>query len=85
MEPNNFDPDDMEEMSELFAHIYEDAHRGYIMEFTISRLAARDLVGTWNRARTGDAQAVAACVREYGRIMGELENALAYDEYDEYD
>lgn len=83
MESNNFDPEDMEEMSELFARIYEDSHQGYIMEFTISRLAARDLVRTWNRARTGDPQAVATCVAEYGRIMGELENALSYD--DNYD
>lgn len=82
MESDNFDPDDMDEMSELFATIYEDAHQGYIMEFTISRLVARDLVRTWNRARTGDPKAVATCVAEYGRIMNELENALAIDEYD---
>ena len=81
MEPYDFDPDDMEEMSDLFAHIYEDAHRGYIMEFSISRLAARDLVRTWNRAQTGDSLAFAACLKEYGRIMGELESALA-DDYD---
>lgn len=82
MEPDNFDPDDMEEMSELLATIYEDAHQGYIMEFTISRLAARDLVRTWNRARSGDLRAAASCAREYNRIMSELENALATEEYD---
>lgn len=82
MESDNFDPDDMREMSELFAHIYGDSQQGYIMEFTISRLGARDLVKTWRRAKSGDQKAIAACFDEYNRIMGELEYALRYDDQD---
>jgi hypothetical protein len=80
MESDNFDPADMQEMSELFSHIYSDSQQGYIMEFTISRLAARDLVKTWRKAKSGDQNAIAICFDEYNRIMGELEYALRYDD-----
>lgn len=82
MESDNFDPDDLQEMSELLAHIYSDSQHGYVLEFTISRLAARDLVRTWQRARTGDENAIQNCLSEYNRIMGELECALVSDDDD---
>jgi hypothetical protein len=84
MESDNFDPDDMEEMSELFARIHNDSQRGYIMEFSISRLGARDLVKVWRRAKSGDKKAISLCFDEYNRIMSELEYALNYDD-DEYE
>jgi len=82
MDPKEFDPDDMEEMSIKFAKIMSDSDKGYTMEFSISRLQAKELMSMWTKACLGDATSTAQCLIEYGKIMMELDYALTYDERD---
>lgn len=82
MDPNHFDPDDLSEMSTMFARILSDSDQGYTMEFSISRLQAKDLMGMWTKACLGDAVSTAQCLIEYGKIMLELQYALTNDERD---
>lgn len=79
-EEQGFDPDDLHELNETFARVTRDADQGYTMEFSISRLQARELLGTWVRAQFGDPYALATCIQEYGKIMDELKNALDADD-----
>ena len=71
-----FDPNDLEEMSARFSGIIRDADEGYVMEFIISRADARELVQVWGAAVSGDKLALAMCFGEFGKIVTELEQAL---------
>lgn len=82
MDPNHFDPDDIDEMSNMFANIMHDSDQGYTMEFSISRLQAKDLMMMWTKACLGDPVSTAQCLIEYGKIMLELQYALTNDERD---
>jgi hypothetical protein len=82
MDPKDFDPSDMEEMSTMFAKIISDSDQGYVMEFSISRLQAKDLMSMWTKACLGDSISTAQCLIEYGKIMLELQYALTNDERD---
>jgi hypothetical protein len=82
MDPKDFDPSDMEEMSTMFAKIISDSDQGYVMEFSISRLQAKDLMSMWTKACLGDPISTAQCLIEYGKIMLELQYALTNDERD---
>jgi len=82
MDPKDFDPNDMEEMSTMFAKIISDSDQGYVMEFSISRLQAKDLMSMWTKACLGDPISTAQCLIEYGKIMLELQYALTNDERD---
>jgi hypothetical protein len=72
----------MEEMSTMFAKIISDSDQGYVMEFSISRLQAKDLMSMWTKACLGDPISTAQCLIEYGKIMLELQYALTNDERD---
>ena len=82
MDPNHFDPDDLSEMYSMFARIMSDSDQGYTMEFSISRLQAKDLMNMWTKACLGDNVSTAQCLIEYGKIMLELQYALTNDERD---
>jgi len=82
MDPKDFDPDDLSEMSTMFARIMSDSDQGYTMEFSISRLQAKDLMNMWTKACLGDPISTAQCLIEYGKIMLELQYALTNDERD---
>jgi hypothetical protein len=82
MDPQSFDPDDLSEMSTMFARIMSDSDQGYTMEFSISRLQAKDLMNMWTKACLGDPVSTAQCLIEYGKIMLELQYALTNDERD---
>jgi hypothetical protein len=76
----DFNPDDMDEMSEKFARLMFDSDKGYTLEFSISRLQAKDLMQMWTKACLGSHEAIADCLIEYGKIMLELQYALSNDE-----
>lgn len=81
MSENNFDPDDMSELEGVFAQMIADNEEGYVMEFVISKLAAKELVAIWDNAIFGDPSSIRLCLTEYGKIMQELADALAnFDE-----
>jgi hypothetical protein len=73
---NDFDPDDITELEGIFAQMIEDNETGYVMEFVISKLAAKELVEAWMKASIGDPIALAVSLHEYGKIMSELLHAL---------
>ena len=76
--PNpDFNPDDMSELEGIFAQMIEDNETGFVMEFIISKLAAKELVEMWIQACNGNPSALALSLREYGKIMAELEEALS--------
>ncbi len=72
----DFDPDDMTELEGIFAQMIADNEEGYVMEFIISKLAAKELVAIWQNAMFGDPTSIQMCLVEYGKIMDELEAAI---------
>lgn len=75
----NFDPDDITELSGIFAEMIADNEDGFIMEFGISRLAAKEVVDMWVKASKGNKSAQAASWLEYSKIVSQLAEALEED------
>ena len=73
----DFNPDDLSELEGIFAQMIEDNETGFVMEFIISKLAAKELVELWLEACLGDGSALALSLKEYGKIMAELAEALS--------
>jgi hypothetical protein len=72
----DFDPDDMTELEGIFAQMIADNEEGYVMEFIISKLAAKELLAIWDNAMFGDPTSIQMCLVEYGKIMQELSDAV---------
>jgi hypothetical protein len=81
MQDDDLNPDDMSELEGIFAQMIEDDQTGYIMEFVISKLAAKELVEAWTKACDGDTNSFYLSMHEYGKIMREMQDALAGDKY----
>ena len=79
MQNDDLNPDDMSELEGIFAQMIEDNETGFIMEFVISRLAAKELLTAWTNMEYGDADALYLCMHEYGKIMTEIRYALEED------
>jgi hypothetical protein len=73
-----FDPDDMNELEWAFSEIIADNEDGFVIEFWISKLSAKELVDLWDRALKGNRTARKLSLEEYGKIMGELRRALRF-------
>ena len=73
---SDFDPEDVTELEGIFAQMIEDNETGFVMEFVISRLAAKELVESWTLACLGDVVGLSASLHEYAKIVRELEDAL---------
>lgn len=76
---DDLNPDDMSELEGIFAQMIEDNETGFVMEFVISKLAAKELVEAWTEAGDGDVDALWLCLHEYGKIMTEIRYALEGD------
>lgn len=76
---DDLNPEDMSELEGIFAQMIEDNETGFVMEFVISRLAAKELVEAWTDAEYGDVEALYLCLHEYGKIMTEIRYALEGD------
>ena len=74
-----FDPEDMSELSGIFAEMISDNEDGFVMEFGISRLNAKELIDAWYNAEQGDYEAMASSWTEYTKIIRQLEDALNED------
>jgi hypothetical protein len=75
----DFDPDDMSELEGIFAEMISDNEDGFLMEFGISRLAAKELVDLWYKSIGGDKEAQVASWAEYTKIIIQLKEALSED------
>ena len=71
-----FDKDDISELEGIFTNIIKDDSDGFVVEFVISVLAARELVELYLRAQTGDEIAKKKSWHEYSKIIAELTQAL---------
>lgn len=80
MSESDFDPDDMTELEGIFAEMISDNEDGFVMEFGISRLAAKELVDLWYQSVNGSKQAQAASWAEYTKIIIQLKLALGEDD-----
>lgn len=76
---DGFNPDDMSELQGIFTQMIEDNEYGFIMEFCISRLSAKELLESWKSACLGDPNGLAISLHEYGKIMNEVERSLRDD------
>lgn len=76
MSEQDFDPDDMTELEGIFAQMIADNEDGFVMEFAISVLAAKELVDLWYKASLGSRPAQRASWTEYSKIIHELKEAL---------
>lgn len=76
MSDADFDPEDITELSGIFAEMIADNEDGFIMEFGISRLAAKELVDLWKQASMGIKSAQVASWAEYTKIINQVKKAL---------
>lgn len=76
MSSEGFDPKDIDELEGLFTDIVSDNEDGFIVEFAVSVLAAKELIDLWELAEEGDYEAMAACWNEYTKIILQLEHAI---------
>ena len=82
MENEDFNPDDLDELESTFARILKHNDSGYIMEFSISRLNAQELLECWHEAMMGDQIAMARSMMEYAKIMTQLQIAELQSDLD---
>ena len=71
-----FDKDDISELEGVFTSIIKDDSDGFVVEFVISVLAARELVELYLRAQSGDEIAKNKSWFEYSKIIAELTQGL---------
>jgi len=83
MSEQDFDPDDMSELEGIFAQIIADNEDGFIIEFGISVLSAKELVNLWQKANLGSRSAQKSSWMEYSKIMAELKKALETKDSDD--
>ena len=81
MSDADFDPDDMSELSGIFAEMIADNEDGFVMEFGISRLNAKELIDEWYNAEQGDPEGMYYSWKEYTKIIKQLQAALGEDDY----
>jgi hypothetical protein len=71
-----FQPEDINEIDGAFTSIIKDNNDGFVVEFVISVLAAKELVNEWIKACYGDAKSLNISLHEYAKIIAEIERAL---------
>lgn len=76
MSSEGFDPNDVYELEGIFTEIVSDSQGGFVLEFIISVLAAKELIDLWELAQDGNAEAHYLCMEEYGKIVEKLEEAI---------
>ena len=76
LDDDDFNPDDMSELEGIFTNMIADNESGFVMEFIISKLAAKELVSEWIKACHGDARSLNMSLHEYAKIISEIERAL---------
>lgn len=73
MNEENFDPEELENMSILFDEIIMGETEGYEMTIFVSHNDAIDLLEQYNLAKEGNLIALDHCWKEYSKMMNELE------------
>ena len=76
MSENGFDPDDITELDGIFMSMIADNEDGFVMEFGISVLAAKELIELWHQAESGNRIARIKSWGEYTKIINELQKVV---------
>ena len=84
MNEDDFDPEELADMSILFDKIINDETQGYEMTIFVSRHDAMDLVEQYNLAQEGNTFAMEHCWNEYSKMMNELQAQIESEEDDDY-
>lgn len=71
-----FQPDDINELDDTFTSIIKDDNDGFVVEFVISVLAAKELVELYLSALHGNLVAKQKSWHEYSKIIAELTQAI---------
>lgn len=79
MSEADFNPIDMEELGKRFDQIIKDNGKGYVVEFHISTLAARDMIREWLQHVLGDPDATYECLQNYGYIVTQILEQMEKD------
>ena len=76
MSGEGFDPEDISELDGIFMSMIADNDNGYLMEFGISVLAAKELIELWEQAESGNFIARIKSWGEYTKIINELQKVV---------
>ena len=77
---DQFNPDDLEEMGDMFESIIKDSEIGYVVELHMTRLAAKELVKEWMKALRGDEDSIIEALGHYAYMISEIMVAIKEDD-----
>lgn len=75
-----FDPNEMEEISEILERIFSEEINGYEIVFFISHADAKNLLASYSRYMNGSADDARRCMYEFHKIIQHLQLAVEEDE-----
>lgn len=86
MNDDEFYPEDIRELEEIFATIEKEEANGFRMEFIISDMTADDMIAEWSAATSGDKYMMRRCWDRYTYIIRNLIDAVSdYADADDED
>lgn len=77
---DQFNPDDLEELGDMFESIIKDSEMGYVVELHMTRLAAKELVKGWLSALAGNEDSIIEALGHYAYMISEIMVAIKEDE-----
>jgi hypothetical protein len=77
---DQFNPDDLEEIGDMFESIIKDSEMGYVVELHMTRLAAKEIVKLWLSALRGNEDAVIESLGHYAYMISEIMMAIKEDD-----
>jgi hypothetical protein len=77
---SGFNPDDIADLERIFARTVEDSENGYIVEFHISKLAAKEMVEEWIEGLMGNRAAIKSWMHNYSYIVESIMEQLQADD-----
>jgi hypothetical protein len=78
--PFGFDPEDMEEISDMLDYVVGSHIESYVIQFEIPSQGAKRLIEYYEKAIFGDTKSLSICMFEFGKIIEELKEQIIYDE-----
>jgi hypothetical protein len=79
MSESDFDPQDMEDLRDIFDKIDEDHEVQYVVELHISLLSAKEMIDEWITAMMGDKESIKNCMINYSFIVERVMEKVSED------
>jgi hypothetical protein len=73
---SGFNPDDIADLERIFARTVQDSEEGYIVEFHLSKLAAKEMVEEWLEGLMGSRTAIKSWMNNYSYIVESIMEQL---------